>query len=795
MAENSSLTKPTKATYPPSELDPAKKGKAFCLQMVKSAYWYNWGIAGGNAYGNVRWSDWVENRAWAIGNPNVNKFVPLLSDMKDDGGNPATFMNLDLKPVCFIPKFVDIIVSYIEKLDYEISCDAVNPEAIDEKDKKKWKIYAAKKMQTWLQAQEATAGAKLVDLPNFDLDFDGIEELQILLSMHPEGKVPCEEMMEMGNEVVLNESRFDTMKRMLLKDLVTLGLAATETYLDEPTQRIKTKYLDMPNVIYPNWEFRGEVFERPSRVGYIETMTIASLRAVAGDQFTDNQYNQIASMYSNQFGNGSYSFPGIGVPAYINTDSQYNYQWSFNIPVMTLYWEETDRYKYQDKTARNGETYTSPAPYSESLGTTDTSEQVDGVRIKKKKTVYPSDTHCYYQAKWIPNTDHIFNWGPTPDMGRDPLDPKYAICPIKIYRVSERSIVDRLLPFEEQNMLAWLKMQNAIAKAVPGGYSININSLKNATIDGKSFPIKHQLALYEQTGRLVWDSENPLDESGRQFAHPIMPLPSSLLNDITAWITLFDSNIQKMRGVTGVNELMDASTPDARTLASTAKIAVAGSQNAITPIADIISTIQEQLCLDISEKLKLCVMREDYSGYAPALGSNMLRAVTIDDTICAYTYAIKVRARPTEQERAEMKATAQQATANTADPVKGGLMYSDYIYIVHLIDSGCNLKLIEAIMRYRIEKNLKRMTQMALENSQQQSKINNETIQAKAQADAAAAEKELEIAMKLNDHETDNAIRLAGATAKFHSDSQVTHTIVKGKTAQDAIITKASVGA
>lgn len=792
MSESNNLSKPSKPSYFPVELNPALKGKEYCLQQMKAQYWYNWSMTGGNAFGNPRRGDWIENRAWSIGNPNVNKYVTALSDMKDGSGKPATYLNLDLKPVSFIPKFIDIIVSYIEKLDYEITCDAVNPEAVDTKAEMKWKIYAAKKMQAWMQAQEATAGAALFSTPEFNFDFADKEELDLLFSMSV--KLDEEMMMEMGNEVVLNESNFTVMKRMLLKDLAVIGLAATETYLDTATDRIKTRYLDMVNVIYPNWEFRGEMFDRPSRVGYIETMTISALRAIAGDQFTDEEYNKMAAVYSNQFGNGSYTYPSTIAPTYINTDSQYNYQWGFNIPIMTLYWEETDRYKYQDKLARNGETYTSPVSYSEPLGTKEYVDYANGEQIKKKKSVYPTDVHCYYTAKWVPNTDYIFNYGKVPDMGRNPLDPKFAICPIKIFRVSERSLLDRLLPFEEQNMLGWLKMQNTISKAVPSGYSININSLKNASIDGKNFPIKHQLALYEQTGRLIWDSENPLDESGRPFPHPLMPLASTLANDIQAWLLLFDSNIQKMRGVTGINELMDASTPDARTLAGTAKLAVAGSQNALTPIANAITLIQEQLCLDISEKLKLCVMRGNYEGYAPALGTNLLKATTIDDSICAYTYAIKVRARPTQEERMDMKETAKAAVMNTADPVKGGLYYHDYIYIVHLIDSGCNLKLVEAILRHRIQKNLKDMSETAAKNSQMQAEMNKQTIEAQTQGDLAKAQQDMKIAMELDTFYTDNKIRLARETAQFHLEAGVQKDVAKGEVKKGEIITKASVG-
>ena len=236
------LPKPTKPAFYPNELDPSKKGKEYCLQFARAVYWTNWNSPSGNAFGNPRRNDWVENRSWAIGNPNVNRFIPMFSGLKDDGGNPATFLNLDLKPVCFIPKFIDIIVSYLEKLEYDITANAVNPEAVDVKQEMKWKIYAAKKMQAWMQAQEATAGGQLFNTPTFDFDFGDKEELDLLFDMSV--KLDQELMMELGNDIVLNESKFPLMKRMILKDLATIGTAARETYVDRVTDRVKTRYIE-----------------------------------------------------------------------------------------------------------------------------------------------------------------------------------------------------------------------------------------------------------------------------------------------------------------------------------------------------------------------------------------------------------------------------------------------------------------------------------------------------------------------------------------------------------------------
>lgn len=791
--------KPNKPTFFPYELDPAKKDKPYCLQMCKAQFWYNWSYGTtGNAYGNPRRDDWVENRSLAIGNPNVNKYIPTWSDYKEGAPGEernATFLNLDLKPICHIPKFVDVIVSYIEKLQYEVQATAINPQATDKKDTRKWKIWAAKQMEAWMKVQEAAVGAQLVTNEDFPFDFDSKEELEMLLGMST--KEVEEEMMELGSELVQWESEWNVgknVKRLLLKDLVVCGMCAIHTYVDKVSNKIKSDYVDIPNMIFPHWEFRGEYFENPSKIGFINMSTLAKLRAEAGDQFTDEQYNDIASRFSNMFGNGAYNFQTGITPGYINTDSQYNFWYSWGIPVMYLYWEETDRRMYQDRTYPDGFTETAPAAYEQKA--TPYQEYVDTANgdTQMKRQVYPSDTYMYYGAKWIPGTDYIFDWGPVADMGRNPFKPQYPLCPIKVARVSEKSMVDRLFPFEEQNILGWFRMQNSIAKSAPSGYSLNINTMKNATIDGKPFPVRKQVALYEQTGKLIWDSENPFDETGKQYAHPIMQLPSNLKQDLEAWQMLFSSNYEKMVSVSGLGALMLGGDPAPRIGKAVAETAVQGSENSITPISNIIVALQEMNCMDIVEKLKLLIQNNStaYEGYVPSLGGAGTKYISITDSIVGCRAGIKMVARPTEAQREELKRTAQMAVANTSDPVKGGLFYNDYMAICRMINDGTNLKLVEANMNWRIKQNLQKMQQMAAANSQSQGEQQQGAIQSQAQMKSMLIDKQTQSEITINSAKAQDQDNVNRNSAQYRADEQTQVAAVKAQGKKEEKMLEAS---
>ena len=776
---NPLATKPNKPTFFPHSLDPTKKNKEYCLQMCKAQFWYNWSYGTtGNAYGNPRRDDWVENRALSIGNPNVNKYIPYLSDYKEGAQGderPATFLNLDLKPICHIPKFVDVIVSYIEKMQYDVIANSINPNATDKKSSLKWKIWAAKQMQAWVKEQELAANAKLGQTPDFEFDFDSKEELEMLLGMSM--KEAEEEMMELGAELVQWESEWNVgrnVKRLLIKDLVALGMCAIHTYVDKVTNRIKSDYVDMPNIIFPHWEFRGEYFPNPSKIGYIDMSTLSKLRADAGDQFTDDEYNDIASRYSNMFGNGAYNFQTGITPGYVNTDSQYNFWYSWGIPIMYLYWEETDRRMFQDRTYPDGTVLTSPAAYD--MGATAGEDYIDTENggVQMHRTVYPSDTYMYYGAKWIPGTDYIYDFGPVPDMGRNPFNPKYPLCPIKVARVSEKSMVDRLFPFEEQNILAWLKMQNSLCAAVPGGYSLNINTLKNASIDGKPFPVRKAVALFEQKGRLIWDSENHLDETGKAHQHPVMQLPSMLKQELEAWEMLFNSNYQKMESVTGLGMLMLGGNPAPRMGQGVSEIAVQGSENSITPISNIIVELQEMNCMDIIEKLKLIIQDTGaYEGYMPALGNGGLQLLKVTSDIVGCKAGIKLIARPTEAQREELKKTAQMAVTNTSDPVKGGLYYNDYMAICRMINNGTNLKLVEANMNWRIKQNLQKMQETAQQNSQMQGQTQQGAIQAQSQSKLQLIQAQSQAEMQVNSSKANDQDVLNQKQSQYRTDEQL----------------------
>ncbi len=106
--------------------------------------------------------------------------------------------------------------------------------------------------------------------------------------------------------------------------------------------------------------------------------------------------------------------------------------------------------------------------------------------------------------------------------------------------------------------LTHLKIQQSIAKAKPDGLIIDIEGLENVQLGkgGELEPLDlHD--IYEQTGVFYYRSKNP--EGGFQNP-PVREIGNSIRN-INELIGLYNHYLRMIRDATGINEVMDASSP------------------------------------------------------------------------------------------------------------------------------------------------------------------------------------------------------------------------------------------
>jgi len=682
-----------------------------------------------NAYGNTERNRFVDNRNWSNGKFDIRAFTGGKRIKNNRDQNPL-FKHLDVDPVTEQSKYRDIVTGYMEDLDYEITATTINPVAKALREEQKYQELAnlALKKSGFTQKINGMAGKEV--MPKTKLPFEAASEQELnLYYMLGGAKEVAELEIELANSIVQNDSDWKAIKKKLLEDAFDTGRMIVDTEYSK-SGRVLIKYVDPVNTGVE--DYRGHYLKRPARIWTIDFITVQELLLDAGNQFSIADGMVIAEQYAGKFGNPVWSSAQQGWQTYINTDSTYPfpyYFFSFKVPVMKAYWEELDVY------SQNGqEMFLDPTKVEQN---------------KKKDGIY---VHNYYQAKWIVNSDYIYNYGKVPFQARDPYDIRFALCPMKYYRITQQPMAERIKPFAKKIYMTWQKIDNEVAQKMPTGYKLNIKALENISLgEGQTFTVKHAVELGNETGRWLYADEASADEFGRTIKKdPIVPLDFStpFRAAVEGWIQLINFYEDRIVKLTGINEFMDATNPNSNTPATVAKLATQGTKHSLSQIASGLLDMGEKIAVDVSERVRLVVAEQgEYSGYADALGSGLTESAKVTPKVATHRFAIKVSARPTASERDAMKQAIYQSFASMASPEQGGLWVGMVLQYQEMVDAGMNMKIIRILMEAKQREMLAILQQQKMQAIQEQAKANQDMAAQQQQGamQQLSAEKQMEL--------------------------------------------------
>lgn len=713
------LKEPDKETsyqFQDKSVSPSGESKEYYIKEVKASYYYNYTNAGVGYLTNARRLEFIQNRLIATGRNDLKGLITKIKGKYEDGKD-VSYTNLDWESLKLVPKFRNIVIGKLEELEWDIVATAINPEAGAEKEAIKWKLWAEAEQAEWAKMMEDIAGTKLTEKTDTPIPIETKRDLDLVMNVA--FKHIYEIAIELGIEFVSNDNRWKMIRKMLLEDAFDLGRFAIDIIQNPIDGRVEWRYVDIVNLVAP--DFRGHFLDTPERIGYFYTTTIAQLMTECPEgQITPEMVKMLASRFSAKLGNPA--FQSAANPIY-NTDASFSNWLSFNVPIFKLYFEASDKVMSETKEREFDKkvTWTDPkAP----IGQYDYNEtrQTAGRPFKAKKTIERTDVHFYHQTSWVVDTEIVFNYGKVPNQARQLQDSKKAVCPLKYYIIDHESMVDRMRAFDEAANLAWVKMQSAKATARPSGVSIDLSALSNLSIDGKGMTSDVAVKIFDQSGNLFWASKNFLTPDNMVGYKPIQEMPNGLQKDYADWLNDIQFNINMMRDLIGLNQSTDASTQSERTLSGVAKLAVQGTQNALSQIIFAITFVSERTAEETAQKLQMLVRTGDIRVITNAIGGNAVKM--LGQEILPHTFGFKLEARPTIEQKAEMKEAAKQALVNTSDPVKGGLNYDDYFYVCNLIDSSTNFKLTQLVFGYMVSRNLQRQQALQQKTMESQAQSN-----------------------------------------------------------------------
>lgn len=673
-----------------------------------------------------------ELRCYARGEQDVNKYKPLLChNLNQDGGK--AYLNISWSAVRSIPLFRNVIKGLALKTSYQISVDALDPSSLAEKQLEKayWLLQTD---PTWKEFSKemASRGVK-VPKSNFQ------SEQQVNLWAKAGGlKLATEIAMKVALEASLYLSKFeDSVKVQLIDDLIDIGMCWTRDYVESGTKYVKARYVDPEYYIgrfsqfldHHNCDYGAE----------LRLMTIGEIRAEAG--LKESVLFQIARRWQTDFGNSMSRFAGYGMFNSAYAD-RYKTEYGctviddFKVPVLDAVYVSSD-VDYYTKVIREG---SGNLIYNE-VGQ---DYKLDEREKRKGKSLEGKTTENIYKFKYILGSDFVFDYGEDTDIAHDgPDGHKRAVLPYHGYKLGTSSIVDLLVPIEDDMCLTTYKWRNAKARMIPPpGLVIEKGVLENITVGGVKMTPKQATAMGMETGYMMIQSLTDHGKPGLGAnSSPVTPMPNTALEHFNVYASDMASLWAQAHKITGINDLTAASQPDERQGKGVMQMSVQLSNNVIAPLFKGYEVVFEQTMRSCGLRWQNVLRNGDVNGYYRAIGSSNLEAFRLTKNVSFMDFGLIIESMPSEQEIEALLAEIGALKSQNLATGSGGISPESYLLIYREIKRG-NIDLAMLMLTNAVQEQKMQDQQFALQREEMNGVIQQKSLQANITGQQAQLEQQ-----------------------------------------------------
>jgi hypothetical protein len=699
--------------FPDENIDPKRKTeKPFLLQYCRAAY----SAYGDTPFGSIGWRsrdkyEWV--KTYARGSQTIDRYKKVLTPDQDPTNNTLV---VDWSVLPIIPKFRRIALGLLEKQNWDVQIDPIDPLAQTELEQQ---ITLMKMKATMREAQKEVMGDR-VSMPNDIMpgegepeDIDGIKIYEIGLRH----KTAMEA--EQAVELTFSQNDYESQRRQTLQDLFDYGVSAYKDYRDNDLvgfRRVDPRRLILSYCTYPDFRdlrYAGEILEVP----------VAQVIQMSNGELSSEDIEMIYKYAStNQWR------PSTPVGnAYYGSYSDF---WNRGkVQVLDLEIISADELVREERIDRRGNTIFGRASYD------DYNNKKDKYKRKQVQGIY--------RCKWIVGTDIIFDYGKQYDIKRDPINmarakSSYHINACDFFDMKTFSRMEAIIPYADAIQLAYYRLQHELNTSVPKGFNINLAALEEVSLSGGGQTMKPSdiIDLYLQRGVLVSRSTT---FDGRQNPPAITELQGGTGGAIAEYWNLINQNLDMIRQTLGLNELTDGSTPNPKLLTTVAQLAASGTNNALSDIIYSDKQITQSLSEAIIIRVQDIVRTTDGVALADSLGKGTVELLKVSPDITKYTFGISIVDKPTAEEKAKLDELIKVALQ------QGQLDISDVIRLNNIP----NIKQAELFLAYKVRKNMERKQQEALQMQQQNGQIQQQSALAAEQAKQQTAQMQAQIDIQL----------------------------------------------
>lgn len=714
-------------TYPNQQIDPREKGYDWILQYCKAAWGDSRGYVPNNML-NFGQSKMNEIREYALGRQSTTKYKKLLNvDEQQD----KTWLNIDWTAPSFLTKFREIAISKLVQRRYDINAFAVDPIAKSEEDK----YFTEMKVKILMREAAEKAGNKeLMDSPALALQPGEAEDLEQLKMEEQFGYKHVMSMeAEMAASLAMYQNNFEEKRKRTIENLFDFGMGGYTEYIDENGQ-VKLREINPENMVL-SYCAKND-FSDLVHWGEVREVYVGDL----APWFTPEQMNQIVQSVAGRFGNPSNFMYGTDYSKYWNR---------FKVLILDFEFLSWNDYTYKEEVDNRGNVRFGKTKYQAATKLKDAGNEKMGtipsmvdfnMKGQAEPVFMPVTKKVVYKCKWLIQTDYMYDWGMSENQIRKPSswwDTKLNIqlYSWNFYKMRFAGITERLIPLEDKASLAWFRLQNMSNKLIPYLINIDLNALEGVDFGAggekmnptkvMDFIFSNFVVPYRSTDLL---SQNPNYKPVSIEASGQLAVFGQLYQEL-------QNTLDMMRQVSGLNELTDGSTPNAKTLVPVANAAMESTNNALYLLSFADKQLIQALADAIVSKVQIAVKLGKVEGYARALGEETVKFLRINPDISIHEFGIFIQDIPSDYERQQL---IQELNIRDS---QGLIEPEDKI----LVMSTKNLKMASMLLAYRIKKRREKLQQFELQKIQEASQGNAMAVQVAEQEKRTTLQTQLEV--------------------------------------------------
>ena len=640
-----------------------------------------------------------------------------------------SYLNLDLTSVNRIATIVDNMVGKLSDKQWRLQCNPLDVTSRTKYDAYKDKLEADMFLAKHSDDVEQATGQPLVPSGAFVPKDDEEKELHLQMNYKSDAAMA----MEIALKHVFDNNNFDADDiPWIWRDLIDCKKTTIYRYYDD-NYNIKVKRWDHLKLIAP-YTTKPDYSDIPYQ-GLIHTFTIGDI-AKMNPALTDEELYGIAMSNSGINGNLTWNtdwFLTYNNYFTLNGAVAFRQFQSWNITVVKFYFKTPIVTTSVAKISKSGRV---KIEYKKEGYVND-----KGLDVVKRKKIFRME------GWWIPATNFIWDYKMSKNIDRDGAYNPDCELPCKIIApnlmgMKNKSLVERMIPFEKQLLLAWLKLQQFLIEAMPPGLAINQGALIDIVQgmgEGKTNPLEWTKA-YKQTGSFIF---NDRDAEGNPINIPFKELNGGISPAFEQFMKVQDYCIGKMNEVVGYNTAVDASSPSADAAVGTNKMAIQATYNCMRPLYMAGTLLIEGSARRVSLMIQDCIKYnvDGRQGWVDAIGESNVAVLEegSDTPFCAS--AIEIELMPDENEQAEVQNLINLGIANKT------LKTGQVLRVRNQLKT--NVKLAGQLLSYFESKNEKdaqaNALQMQQANGQTQIQSAQAATQSQAQLDAILTENKIKI--------------------------------------------------